>query len=133
MLVPIPLRCAAGAILATSLTLGRKDNLHKVLLWIHEHTAAGLIIFGLLYVWFTVMFLPPALLAACAGALYGVLLAIPIVWACAIVSEAVLTVQLAAVCSLILVGLSTCRCRVQAQCLQSQAAHACHVTAFLFT
>jgi len=46
----------------------------------------GLIIFGLLYVWFTVMFLPPALLAACAGALYGILRAIPVVWVCAIVS-----------------------------------------------
>jgi uncharacterized membrane protein YdjX (TVP38/TMEM64 family) len=81
--------CPAGAFLATSFTLGRKDNLHKVLLWIHEHTVAGLAIFGLLYVWFTVMFLPPALLAACAGALYGFLLAIPIVWACAVVSEAI--------------------------------------------
>lgn len=77
----------AGAFLATSFTLGRKDNLHKVLLWVHEHTVAGLVIFGLLYVWFTVMFLPPALLAACAGALYGLLKAIPVVWACAVVSS----------------------------------------------
>jgi hypothetical protein len=78
--------CLSGAIIATSFTLGRKDNLHKVMRWIHENTAAGLVIFGLLYVWFTVMFLPPALLAACAGALYGFLLAIPIVWFFAIVS-----------------------------------------------
>lgn len=78
--------CLSGAIIATSFTLGRKDNLHKVMRWIHENTAAGLVIFGLLYIWFTVMFLPPALLAACAGALYGFLLAIPIVWFFAIVS-----------------------------------------------
>lgn len=78
--------CLPGAIIATSFTLGRKDNLHKVMRWIHENTAAGLVIFGLLYIWFTVMFLPPALLAACAGALYGFLLAIPIVWFFAIVS-----------------------------------------------
>lgn len=81
------LHAHAGAFLATSFTLGRKDNLHKVLLWVHEHTVAGLVIFGLLYVWFTVMFLPPALLAACAGALYGLLKAIPVVWACAVVSS----------------------------------------------
>lgn len=77
----------AGGFLATSFTLGRRDNLHKVLLWVHEHTVAGLVIFGLLYVWFTVMFLPPALLAACAGALYGLLRAIPVVWVCAVVSK----------------------------------------------
>jgi hypothetical protein len=77
----------AGGFLATSFTLGRRDNLHKVLLWVHEHTVAGLAIFGLLYVWFTVMFLPPALLAACAGALYGLLRAIPVVWVCAVVSN----------------------------------------------
>lgn len=58
-----------------------------MLLWIHEHTVPGLIIFGLLYVLFTVTFLPPALLAACAGALYGLLKAIPVVWVCAIVSS----------------------------------------------
>lgn len=79
---------SAGAFLATTFTLGRKDNLHKVLLWVHKHTIAGLVIFALLYVWFTVMFLPPALLAACAGALYGLLKAIPVVWFCAVVSNA---------------------------------------------
>lgn len=79
----------AGLFLATSLTIGRKDNLHKVLLWIHEHRAAGFFIFGLLYVWFTVLFLPPALLAACAGAIYGFLVATPVVWVCAVVGETV--------------------------------------------
>jgi uncharacterized membrane protein YdjX (TVP38/TMEM64 family) len=71
--------CAAGLFLATSLTLGRKDNLHKVLLWVHSHRVAGFVIFCLLYVWFTVLFLPSALLAACAGAIYGFLPAIPLV------------------------------------------------------
>jgi uncharacterized membrane protein YdjX (TVP38/TMEM64 family) len=71
--------CGAGLFLATSLTLGRKDNLHKVLLWVHSHRIAGFVIFCLLYVWFTVLFLPPALLAACAGAIYGFLPAIPLV------------------------------------------------------
>lgn len=82
-----------GAFLATTFTLGRKDNLHKVLLWVHKHTIAGLVIFALLYVWFTVMFLPPALLAACAGALYGLLKAIPVVWFCAVVSNTILLCQ----------------------------------------
>jgi uncharacterized membrane protein YdjX (TVP38/TMEM64 family) len=72
----------AGLCLATSLTLGRKDNLHKVLLWVHSHRVAGFIIFCLLYIWFTVLFLPPALLAACAGAIYGFLPAIPLVSVC---------------------------------------------------
>lgn len=69
----------AGLFLATSLTLGRRDNLHKVLLWVHSHRVAGFAIFCLLYVWFTVLFLPPALLAACAGAIYGLGPAIPLV------------------------------------------------------
>lgn len=81
--------CLVGLFLATSLTIGRKDNLHKVLLWIHEHRAAGFFIFGLLYIWFTVLFLPPALLAACAGAIYGFLGAIPLVWVCAVLGETV--------------------------------------------
>jgi uncharacterized membrane protein YdjX (TVP38/TMEM64 family) len=60
-----------------------------VLLWIHTHTAAGFFIFALLYIWFTVLFLPPALLAACAGAIYGFLVAIPLVWVCAVLGETV--------------------------------------------
>uniref|UniRef100_A0A383WAN4 VTT domain-containing protein n=1 Tax=Tetradesmus obliquus TaxID=3088 RepID=A0A383WAN4_TETOB len=78
-----------GLFLATSLTLGRRDNLHKVLLWVHSHRVAGFAIFCLLYVWFTVLFLPPALLAACAGAIYGLGPAIPLVWVCAVVGETV--------------------------------------------
>ncbi|KAF6253530.1 snare associated Golgi protein-domain-containing protein [Scenedesmus sp. NREL 46B-D3] len=78
-----------GLFIATSLTLGRKDNLHKVLLWVHSHRIAGFVIFCLLYIWFTVLFLPPALLAACAGAIYGFLPAIPLVWVCAVVGETV--------------------------------------------
>jgi hypothetical protein len=30
-----------------------------VLLWVHEHTVWGLVIFALLYIWFSVFFLPP--------------------------------------------------------------------------
>eukprot|EP00882_Tetradesmus_deserticola_P017294 GHRQ01018524.1.p1 GENE.GHRQ01018524.1~~GHRQ01018524.1.p1 ORF type:complete len:383 (+),score=132.56 GHRQ01018524.1:91-1239(+) len=81
--------CAAGLFPATSLTLGRKDNLHKVLLWVHSHRIAGFVIFCLLYIWFTVLFLPSALLAACAGAIYGFLPAVPLVWVCAVVGETI--------------------------------------------
>jgi len=50
----------------------------------HTHTArAGFLIFALLYIWFTVLFLPTStLLAACAGAIYGMLVAIPLVALC---------------------------------------------------
>lgn len=60
-----------------------------MLLWIHQHRVAGFVIFCLLYIWFTVLFLPPALLAACAGAIYGFLVAIPLVWLCAVLGETV--------------------------------------------
>lgn len=79
----------AGAFLALTLTLGRHDTLRHVLLWIHGHTVAGCVIFALLYTAFTICFLPPALLAACAGAIYGLLPAMPLVWLCAIVGETV--------------------------------------------
>eukprot|EP00878_Enallax_costatus_P019526 GHUV01020600.1.p1 GENE.GHUV01020600.1~~GHUV01020600.1.p1 ORF type:complete len:250 (+),score=50.84 GHUV01020600.1:667-1416(+) len=85
----IGLSVLLGLFLATSLTIGRKDNLHKILLWLSEHRAGGFVIFALLYIWFTVLFLPPALLAACAGAIYGFLVAIPLVWFCAVLGETV--------------------------------------------
>eukprot|EP00879_Flechtneria_rotunda_P020066 GHRR01021102.1.p1 GENE.GHRR01021102.1~~GHRR01021102.1.p1 ORF type:complete len:213 (+),score=12.16 GHRR01021102.1:520-1158(+) len=78
-----------GLFLATSLTLGREKNLHKILVWIDDHRITGFLIFSLLYVWFTVLFLPPALLAACAGGLYGFLVAVPLVWVCAVLGETV--------------------------------------------
>lgn len=41
------------AVLVTFLTIGRRETLTDLLLWIHTHQVAGFVLFGLLYVWFT--------------------------------------------------------------------------------
>lgn len=42
-----------GSIIATAVTLGRKETIRMVLLWIHKNQVGGGFIFILLYCWFT--------------------------------------------------------------------------------
>jgi hypothetical protein len=44
-----------GGAIATVFTLGRKDTMGNVLVWIHAHPAGGFFIFVLIYCWFTGM------------------------------------------------------------------------------
>eukprot|EP00877_Chromochloris_zofingiensis_P004762 jgi/Chrzof1/14287/Cz08g31390.t1 len=77
------------AVLVTFLTIGRRETLTDLLLWIHTHQVAGFVLFGLLYVWFTVLFLPPAVLAVCAGAMFGLWVGVLFVWVSATIGESI--------------------------------------------
>ncbi|KAF8069670.1 histone H3 [Scenedesmus sp. PABB004] len=76
-----------GGFLATSLTLGRRDTLRDVLTWVHMHSVGGGVIFVLIYVLFSVLLLPAALLAAAAGAIWGFGRALGVVWLGAVAGE----------------------------------------------
>ena len=44
-----------GGAIAGMFTLGRKDTMAVVMVWIHAHPAGGFFIFVLIYCWFTGM------------------------------------------------------------------------------
>jgi hypothetical protein len=87
LLRSIGLVLLVGALTATWATLGRREKLHQLLTWIHEHRTRGSLAFSALYIWFTLLLLPSGLLAACAGAIYGLVPALPLVWVCSVVGE----------------------------------------------
>ena len=71
----------------TFLTVSQHKNIQRLLLWINDHPGIGFFIFGATYVWFTVLFLPPAILALAAGAVFGLWMGIILVWGSAVTGE----------------------------------------------
>jgi uncharacterized membrane protein YdjX (TVP38/TMEM64 family) len=71
----------------TFFTVSQHKNIQKLLLWINDHPGIGFFIFGATYVWFTVLFLPPAILALAAGAVFGLWMGIILVWCSAVTGE----------------------------------------------
>jgi uncharacterized membrane protein YdjX (TVP38/TMEM64 family) len=73
----------------TFVTISQHDHIATLLLWINDHPGIGFFIFGATYVWFTVLFLPPAVLALAAGAVFGLWMGIILVWGSAVTGETI--------------------------------------------
>ena len=69
---PILLLAAVAALITVTIVFDINEYLRAVLEWIRDRGALGVVVYGLLYVAATVLFVPGSILTLGAGFIYGV-------------------------------------------------------------